>query len=48
MTLTTATPKPEVQRHLALGLDPRDVQYLSSYQQPLQPPVETVHGFSIE
>jgi hypothetical protein len=48
MTLTTATPKPEVQRHLALGLDPRDVQYLSSHQQPLQPPAETVRGFSIE
>ncbi|MBD1919499.1 MULTISPECIES: hypothetical protein [Cyanophyceae] len=27
-------------------LDPRDVQYLSHHQQPLQPPAETVHGFS--
>lgn len=48
MTLTTATPKPDVKRHLALGLDPRDVQYLSNHQQPLQPPAETFHDVSIE
>jgi hypothetical protein len=44
MTTVIATPQPEVKRHLALGLDFRDVQYLSSHQQPLQPPAETVHG----
>ena len=48
MTTAIANPQPEVKRHLALGLDPRDVQYLSSHQQPLQPPAETVRGFSIE
>ncbi|WOD36896.1 hypothetical protein [Nodosilinea sp. E11] len=46
MTTAIATPQPEIKRHLALGLDPRDVQYLSRYQQPLQPPAESVHGFS--
>ena len=48
MTRTTATSKPDVKQHLALGLDPKDLQYLSSYQQLLQPPAETVNGFSIE
>jgi hypothetical protein len=48
MTTAITTPHPEVKRHLALGLDPRDVQYLSSHQQPLQPPAETFNGFSIE
>ncbi len=41
-------PKPDVKRHLALGLDPRDMQYLSSHQKPLQLPAEAFYSFSIE
>ncbi|MBD2233642.1 hypothetical protein [Phormidium tenue] len=48
MTIATTTRNPEVKRHLALGLDPKDLQFLSSPQQPPQPPAETYMGFSIE
>jgi hypothetical protein len=44
---TSATSNPEVKRHLALGLDPKDLQFLGP-QQPPQPPAETYMGFSIE
>ncbi|WOD36894.1 hypothetical protein [Nodosilinea sp. E11] len=46
--MTIATPKPDVKRLLTLGLDPRDVQYLSNHQQPLQPPAEAFYSFSIK
>ena len=46
--MTIATPKPDVNRHLALGLDPRDVQYRSNQQQPLQLPAEVFYSFFIE
>ncbi|NJL58060.1 hypothetical protein HC928_25290 [bacterium] len=42
---TTTTRNPEVKRHLALGLDPKDLQFRSSPQQPPQPPAETYMGF---